>query len=352
MNQKHITQRIIGTHEDQKVVEYTLTNKNGMIVKVINYGATITSIVIPDGSGGTKNIVCGFDELEGYFGEDYLDNAPYFGCTVGRYASRIKDGRFTIDDVNYNLAINNGTNHLHGGLAGFDKKVWNAKTVENAGVIMNLVSPDMDEGYPGKVDLKINFSLIDNNEIIISYDAMTDKSTPLSLTNHSYFNLSGFTETIENHIGQIDSNTILAPDSSNVPVGEIEDVSGKIDDLRIGKRLGDCFQEMATGFEHYYVFDKPIHELAKVASFTDQSSGTKLEISTTEPGALFYTGYFTSDKLRRESGDQYGRYRGLCFETSRYPNGPNLLESPHSITKPNERYTSTTIFKISQEESV
>lgn len=350
-----ITQKHIGTHKDQDVIEFTLSNNNGVIVKLINYGATISSIIIPDGEGGNKNIVCGFDKLSGYFGEDYLANAPYFGCTIGRYASRIKDGKFTLNDTSYELAVNNGSNHLHGGIFGFDKKVWDAKLIssdEQSGVQMMLVSPDMDEGYPGTVEIKVNFSLCDNNEITISYEAQTDKATPLSLTNHSYFNLSGFKETIENHIGLIDSMITLVPDSSNVPVGDIEDVSGKIDDLREGKRLGDCFNEMETGFEHFYVFNKPVDELASVASFTDAGSGTKLEISTTEPGVIFYTGYFTSDKLRRESGEQYGRFRGLCFETSRFPNGPNLPDSPNSITQPNETYTSTTIFKISQRESV
>lgn len=348
MTQQNITQQIIGSYKDQDITEFTLNNEKGLSVKIINYGATITSIILPDDDGNTKNIVCGFDRLAGYFGEDYLNNAPYFGCTVGRFASRIKDGKFSIDGVDYDLAINNGTNHLHGGIVGFDKKVWQAKIIEDNAVQMELTSADMDEGYPGTVNIKVNFSLNENNEITISYEGKTDKTTPLSLTNHSYFNLSGFKETIENHIGQINSKMILAPDPSNVPIGETEDVSGKIDDLRDGTRLGDCFKEMETGFEHYYVFDKPNHELAKVATFTDQGSGTKLEISTTEPGALFYTGYFTSDELRRENGDQYGRYRGLCFETSRYPNGPNLPDSPNSVTKPNETYKSTTVFKLSQ----
>lgn len=339
----------IGLHNGQDIHQYTLQNSRGMEVKIIEYGATITAIHLPQAGGGKKNIVCGFDTLAGYFGAAYLQNAPYFGCTVGRYASRIKDGQFSIDGKAYTLAINNGSNHLHGGIEGFDKKVWQGEILagEEAKLQMSLASNHLEEGYPGNVRIKVSFSLNDENELCIEYEGHTDQTTPLSLTNHTYFNLSGFKGTIENHHAKIHSTTILAPDATNVPVGEIATVQGTTADLQAGRLLGDCFQEMETGFEHYYLFDKPIDQLAKVAEFRDTQSGTQLEIRTTEPGALFYTGYFTSDELKRENGDQYGRYRGLCFETSRYPNGPNLADSPKSVTHPGEVYRSQTIFKIS-----
>lgn len=338
-----------GLHNGQEIHQYTLQNSKGMEVKIIEYGATITSIKIPDAASGMKNIVCGFDNFSGYFGEAYLENAPYFGCTVGRYASRIKNGRFSIDGQEYSLAINNGSNHLHGGMEGFDKKVWKGEVIAggNASLQMNLESGHLEEGYPGNVSLKVIFSLNDENELSITYEAHTDQTTPLSLTNHTYFNLSGFKATIENHHAKINSATILAPDETNVPVGVIEEVKETAADLQEGRLLGACFQEMETGFEHYYLFNKPLDSLAKVAEFSDTKSGTKLEIMTTEPGALFYTGYFTSYELKRENSDQYGRYRGLCFETSRYPNGPNLPVSPKSVTQPDEVYQSQTIFKIS-----
>lgn len=340
---------VIGLHQGKEIHQYTLQNSKGMEVKVIEYGATITSICLPIATGGMKNIVCGFDTLSGYFGEAYLQNAPYFGCTVGRYASRIKDGRFSVDGQDYTLAVNNGSNHLHGGIEGFDKKTWKGEVLgdDQTSLQMSLESRHLEEGYPGNVSLKVTFSLNDENELSIKYEARTDQTTPLSLTNHTYFNLSGFKDTIKNHHAKIDSATILAPDATNVPVGEIEAVRGTAADLQESRLLGDCFQEMETGFEHYYLFDKPLGSLAKVAEFSDTKSDTKLEILTTEAGALFYTGYFTSDELKRENGDQYGRYRGLCFETSRFPNGPNLPASPKSLTQANEIYQSQTIFKFS-----
>jgi len=274
---------------------------------------------------------------------------------IGRYTSQIRDGKFTLDDVSFELTKNNRNHHLHGGVIGFDKQVWRAELKDsngNSSVQMTLNSPHMAEGYPGNVEVTVDFALNNVNEISISYCATTDQSTPLSLTNHTYFNLSGFTDTIGNHIAQIDSKNSLLFDQSNIPNGEIEDVSGKVMDLRQGRLLGDCLKLLESGFDHYYIFDKAENTLKKVASFVDIISGTKLDVSTTEPGAIFYTGYYTSDELQRESGAQYGRFRGLCFETCRYPNGPNIPNSPNSITHPHEEYQSTTIFKISDSPTV
>jgi len=340
------TNNEFGIYQDQKIALYTLENAKGMKLQITNYGATITSISVLDQNGNRQELACGFDTFEGYFGEDYKANAPYFGCTVGRFASRIKDGKFSIDGQEYTLAVNNGSNHLHGGLVGFDKKIWQAEPNDDGSLAMSLTSPDMEEGFPGTVQVKVTFSLTEENELIIQYEATTDKTTPLSLTNHTYFNLSGFEQTIENHISQIDAAEFLQPDATNVPVGEVAKVEGTAADLRTGKRLGDCFAEMETGFEHYYTFDKTPNELTKVATFKDPASGRSLEIKTTEPGALFYTGYFTSDQLQRENGDQYGRYRAFCFETSRYPNGPNLAEQGGAVTQAGDIYQSKTIFKI------
>ena len=341
----------LGNYQGHQISQYTLSNTAGLKVNIMNYGATITSIITPTQDGQTKNIACGFDSLEGYFSKDYLQNAPYFGCTVGRYASRIKDGKFTIDGQDYNLAVNNGPNHLHGGLVGFDKKVWTAEILddgESHTLKMSLLSEDMEEGYPGNVTVEVTFTLSEENELSIHYDATTDKTTPLSLTNHTYFNLSGFSNTIEQHRVKITSTTILEPDHTNVPVGKVTSVLSTAADLSTGRALGECFAQMETGFEHYYTFDKPDGELALVAEIADPQSGLQLEILTTEPGGLFYTGFFTSDKLQRENGEQYGKYRGFCFETSRYPNGPNIPNSPRSLTNPGERFRSKTVFKFIQ----
>lgn len=352
MSSNNITQSPFGTYGIVEITKYVLSNSRGMKVSIINYGATITSITIPDANGNIKEIACGFDSMEGYQSEAYKANAPYFGCTVGRYASRIKDGKFSIDGKDYTTAVNNGSNHLHGGIVGFDKLVWNAELDEqNNAVSMSLTSPHMDEGYPGNVMVKVTFTLNEENALSIKYNASADATTPLSLTNHTYFNLSGFAETIHNHKVQINATKILEPDETNVPIGNISSVAGAIDDLSGGKLLSTCFAEMETGFEHYYLFDHPLGTLTKVARIDDTAGSLVLDISSTEPGVLFYTGYFTSDELKRENGDQYGRYRGFCFETSRYPNGPNIPESPGSITSPESPYKSETIFTFSTKAS-
>ena len=341
-----------GSFEGHEVHLYTLTNTMGMTVKVMNYGATITSVSIAEADGKRKQIACGFDSFEEYHSGDYKSNAPYFGCTVGRYASRIKDGKFTIDGIDYNLACNDGPNHLHGGIKAFDKRMWDAKIAEANGLkvlIMSIHSPHMEEGYPGNIDVMVSFSLTDDNELHINYSATTDMATPLSLTNHTYFNLSGFKNTIADHVAVIYSDRYLKPDETNVPVGEEVHVSGDITDLRQGRLLKDCFHELKTGFEHFYLLDNQKGTVQLAASFKDPASNLHLEILSTEPGALFYTGYFTADALQRNDKEKYGRFKGLCFETGRYPNGPNIPGSPRSITTPNSPYTSTTVYKITNE---
>ncbi|TRX59976.1 galactose mutarotase [Fulvivirga sp. M361] len=343
-----IKKRHFGTYQDQNIDQYILTNNQGMRVKIITYGATITSMTIP-GERGDLDLVCGFDTLEGYFSAAYSKNAPYFGCTVGRYASRIKDGKFSLNGIDYTLAVNDGSNHLHGGVKGFDKKVWRAEVMqdrEEPRVVMFLSSPHLEEGYPGNVEVEVSFGLNHKNELSIRYSAVTDQATPLSLTNHTYFNLSGFKHTIENHKAIIFSDKHLAPDQTNVPVGAVENLSGSPADLSGGKLLKSAFEGLETGFEHYFLFDKKWGERTKAAMFTDTDTGRTLEIETTEPGMLFYSGYFTSDELRRESGPQYGKYRGFCCETHRYPNGPNIKNAPGSITGPGEKYTSETIYRL------
>lgn len=345
-----ISTRSFGSYSGQNIEQYILENTAGMIVKIATYGAMITSISLPDPDRGRIELVCGFDSLDAYFSPAYLKNAPYFGCTVGRYSSRIKDGTFHLNEQTYKLAVNDGSNHLHGGIKGFDKKVWEAERIEKAGEVgvkMSLRSPHMEEGYPGNLNVSVTFILNEDNELTISYEGETDQATPLSLTNHTYFNLSGFKQTIENHRATILADTYLIPDETNVPIGAVGQVSESPADLRSGKLLGEAFKELPTGFEHYFVFKKQEKALPKVAEFQDTNSGRRLEVFSTEPGMLFYTGYFTSDELQRENGDQYGRYRGFCCETHRYPNGPNIPNSPDSLSSPEKPFASTTRFKMS-----
>ncbi|WP_299314975.1 aldose epimerase family protein [uncultured Aquimarina sp.] len=338
-----------GTVENNIVSLYQLSNKNGIVVKISNYGATITSILTPDNKGNSREITCGFERVDRYFSEEYKNNAPYFGGTVGRCASRIHEGKFTIDDKTYNLVGNDRGNHLHGGTQGFDRRIWNVQKCneeqDQVTLIMSLHSLDMEEGYPGNVIVVTSFTLTNNNELIISYEADTDKATPISLTNHSYFNLSGFRETVHDHKVNIYSDAFLEGDEKGVPQGGVVKVEGRPEDFRKGKLLKEALDHMETGFDHYFLFSKDF-KLKKVASFEHSESGRCMDVSTTEPGMLFYSGYFTSDLLKRENGDQYGRYKAFCCETHRYPNGVNLDGAPKAITHPGEPYTSKTIFKF------
>lgn len=339
-----------GAHQGEAVNVYLLENEQGLRVKIMNYGATITSISVPDPQGGRIELACGFDRFEDYFSADYLQNAPYFGCTVGRYSSRIKDGEFTIQGKTYQVACNDGSNHLHGGVKGFDKRIWKAEWSDDSdgiGICMRLSSPSLEEGYPGNVEVEVLFSLDNNNTLTIAYKGITDQETPLSLTNHTYFNLSGFQENILQHQAQVRAGRHLKPDETNVPVGEIEALDGLAADLRTSIPLQQAIAQMETGFEHYFLFDKPLGELAEVAAFEDPHSGRKLVISTTEPGMLFYTGYFTSNELKRSKTERYGRFKGFCCETHRYPNGPNIPGSPGSLLSPGETYQSTTAYHFS-----
>ncbi len=346
-----ITREPFGELDGQAVDLFTLENDNGVTMKVSTYGGTVTSLVVPDKHGDRSDIVCGFDTLEGYFADEYKANSPYFGCLVGRYAARIKDGKFTVDGREHQVATNDGPNHLHGGVRGFDKRVWSVvRTAEadgEVGLTLSLTSVDGDESFPGTVKVEVDYRLTDENEICIRYRAETDKATPLSLTNHTYFNLNGFQDKILDHVLQLSSDRYLVPDETNVPVGEEAGVAGTAADFNKPKRIGDAFDDLPLGFEHYYAFDKPVGSLAKVAEVADPHSGRKLEVHTSEPGALFYTGRYTSDALMRESGARFGQFRAFCLETSKYPNGPNIEAAPNSVLNPREKYDETTVYKLS-----
>lgn len=337
-----------GEHKGKQVQLYTLENDNGINVKISNYGATITSIVVPQKAGKPQEIVCGFDTFENYFSDVYKANAPYFGGTVGRYCSQIKDSKFNLNGQEYQLAKIVGENNLHGGKEGFDKKIWkvNPVSANESKIEMALRSNSMEEGFPGNVDVTVTFTLTNDNELRIEYHATTDADTPFTMTNHTYFNLSGFAENVENHMVKIKADKKQVWDNTGAATGDTISVDGKADDLRDEKVIGEVHQAMGDGFEHYYLFEDKGFELGKVAKISEPQSGRSLEISTTEPGMLFYTGKYTSDELKRESGLQYGKYLGFCCETHRYANGPNIPDSPKSILKKGEAYNSTTIFKF------
>lgn len=338
-----------GTLVGETIKAYTLKNSNGIEVTITNYGATVTTIKVPDSKGNIENIACGFDTLDGYFAKDYVENAPYFGGTVGRYCSQIKDAKFSLNGKEYQLADNCGPNNLHGGTVGFDKKIWSVETFDKgnvSGVKMSLKSKDLEEGFPGNVDIAVTFTLTNNNELNIDYIATPDADTPLSLTNHTYFNLNAFKSNVECHLAQVNANKKLHCDDTGAATGEIVNVEGAADDMREPKKIGDAHKEMGDGFENFYILDNEAGEFIESAKITCPDSGRSLTVSTTEPCMLLYTGKYTSDALKRENGEQYGKYRGFCCETHRYPNGPNIENSPKSITKAGETFKSTTQFKF------
>ncbi len=342
------TAQSFGTFDGEEIKLYTLENGNGMVIKISNYGATITSVIIPQKNGDAQEVVCGFDTFDGYFSESYTNNAPYFGGTVGRYCSQIKDAQFELNGQKYNLAKIVGDNNLHGGKIGFDKKIWKVDLLNSDQSLlrMSLHSTALEEGFPGNVKVTVTFSLTNENALAIEYQATTDADTPFTITNHSYFNLSGFENNVEGHLVQIASDKKQLWDETGAATGTNLSVAGEVDDLRTAKSIGAVHEAMNDGFEHYYLFEQKGFDLEKVAEITEPISGRSVEVLTTEPGMLFYTGKYTSDELQRESGLKYGKYRGFCCETHRYPNGPNIANAPKSILKKEEIYTSTTIFKF------
>ncbi len=267
----------------------------------MDYGATITSITIKDKSDQPVSIACGFDAFDDYFSPEYKANAPYFGCTVGRYSSQIKNAQFQLNGTTYQLASNCGGNNLHGGDVGFDKKIWKTTPFQNkeeVGLKLELLSSDGDEGFPGDVKVWLQLSLNNHNEIKLAYKAICTKDTPLSLTNHTYFNLSGFERTVEDFIVQVLSNNRLEGDDTGACTGNILDVTGTSEELREGRLVKDVHDFLGDGFENFYIFDNEEASLNRVAQITDTSTQRSLEVFTTEPCMLFYTGKYTSDELK------------------------------------------------------
>jgi aldose 1-epimerase len=340
-----ISKAPFGQFEGSDVDLFTLENDHGMVVKITNYGGIVTSIVVPDKDGHFADVACGFDSLDGYFSDDYKANSPYFGCLVGRYAARVKDGKFTVDGQEYSVDTNDGPNHLHGGINAIDKRIWEAEE-QASGLKLTITSPDGDNGYPGNLDVTVVYTITNDNELVIEYSAVTDKATPLSLTNHTYFNLSGFKDKVLGHQASITSDKFLLPDATNVPVGDEKLVAGTVWDFNQARPIGDPFVEEPKGFEHYYVFSKALGTFGRVAAFADGGSGRTLEISSSEPGMLFYTGFYTSDDLKRSDDVRFGQFKGFCCETSKYPNGPNIAGAPNSVLEAGATYSEKTVFKF------
>jgi aldose 1-epimerase len=352
-----------GTLPDGRAVDqYVLTNKNGMAVKAITYGGIITSIRVPDTSGTFENVVLGFDELARYLSDEYRAASPYFGAIIGRYANRIEDGRFTLDGQAYKLATNNGPNHLHGGDEGFSRRLWKAEPFENdsaRGVVFTYTSPDGEEGYPGRLDTEVTYTLTDDNELVFGYRATTTEATPVNLTQHSYFNLSGQSEgTILDHRLTINADAFTFVNENLVPTGELQPVEGTPFDFTmatpIGARINQVNQQLqyAGGYDHNFVLnreDAGAGSLVRAARVYDPESGRHLTVRTTEPGLQFYSGNFLDGRLEGPNGP-YEHRSGLALETQHFPNSPNEENFPSTILRPGETYRSRTVYEFSTRE--
>lgn len=340
-----------GAIDGQDVHLFSLVNSNGVTVKISNYGGTITSILVPNASGNVEEISCGFNSLEGYFSELYKENNPYFGGIVGRYCSLIENATFNLNGNIYNVSKNAEPHNLHGGTQGFNVKVWDAvldaSNPSAASLILSRKSPHMEEGFPGEVDVKVTYTLDDSNALTINYQATSSEDTPLTLTNHAYFNLSGFKEDIQEHFISVAASNKMEMDESCIVNGTQIALEGSIEDLRKGQHIKTVHDAINDGFEHYYVFDKQLTKSPqKVVEIKSELGQRAMEVHTTEPGMLFYTGKYTSNNLKREDGLQYGKFRGLCFETQRFPNGPNIKGYEDAILRKGKTFKSTTIFKF------
>jgi aldose 1-epimerase len=342
---KGITRSSFGTAGGKEVFLYTLINSKGTEVKITNFGGIVTSWISADKNGNKSSIVLGYDSLSGY-----LATHPYFGAIVGRYGNRIAKGKFSIDSIEYTLAINNGPNHLHGGVVGFDKAVWEP-TVENDSVpslLLSYLSKDGEEGYPGNLNVDVHYTLTDDDELKIEYSATTDKKTVVNLTNHSYFNLTGdVTNTILDHELQIDADHFTAVDSTLIPTGEITPVIGTPFDFTQPTKVGLRIDSVKGGYDHNYVFNKIDASLTKVASVSEQKSGRVLEVFTTEPGVQFYTGNFLDGTLKTSDGKAIQQHAALCLETQHFPDSPNEPKFPTTLLSPGQKFHSITVYKLS-----
>ena len=340
-----------GTMGDGTVVDlYTLTNSHGMEARIINYGATLISLEVPDRNGQPGDVVLGYDDLAGY-----LNSTTFFGATIGRYANRIAKGLFTLDGVAYHLPINDGPNSLHGGAKGFDKVLWSAKRADGPdgqAVQLSYLSRDGEEGYPGNLSVTVTYTLTGSNELRIDYSATTDRKTVLNLTNHSYFNLAG-TGDILAHEVMINADTFTPIDATLIPTGVLQPVEGTPLDFRtptaVGARINEPDPQLkfAGGYDHNWVLNKPRGQMGLAARATDPSTGRTVEVRTTEPGVQFYTGNFLDGTVIGKGGRAVEKRSGLTFETQHYPDSPNHPDFPSTVLSPGETFQSTTVYAFS-----
>lgn len=334
--------------DGEEVIAIELTNTKGTYVKIFNYGAIINKFMIKNAKGDMQDIVLGFDHFEQYLEPEYLKNYPYFGAVIGRYANRIKNGKFSIDGKTYELAKNAGTSTLHGGTVGFDKKVWDIVEINEANqssVTLEYESEDGEENFPGNLVIALTFELTENDELILTYEAETDKATAINLTHHGYFNLSPNGENVENHQMQIFGSNYLAQDDQYAVTGELIAVAGTPLDFTKMKAIGKDWNP-DVGYDQSIVLDKIYGDLSLASKTTEAESGLSLTVYTTEPVAHLYTAKYV-DVKNGKGGKDYSAFDAFCVETQHHPNAINIPEFPSTILKPDDLYSQTTIYKVS-----
>lgn len=343
VNKSSITQTNFGTLTDKPVSLFTFNNSKGNQVKITNYGGIVTSWTSPDLMGNIASVVVGFDSLS-----TYLKNPPYFGALIGRYGNRIANGKFTIDGKQYQLAINNAPNSLHGGIKGFDKVIWEPTILNDSCLQLTYLSKDGEEGYPGNLNVKVIYTYTNEDELMIEYFASTDKTTPINLTNHSYFNLTGNVDnTILDHQLQIDANAYTPVDATLIPTGELKSVLNTPFDFLRARKIGERIEKVEGGYDHNWVLSKKSNNLTTVANLYDPTSGRNLQVSTTEIGLQFYTGNFLDGQFSNYDGKKLLVHTALCLETQHFPNSPNQPNFPSTLLKPGQKYHSITKYKLS-----
>ena len=340
------------TKDGQPVNLYTLSNANVMVVRISSYGAIVQSLTAADRNGTYEDVVLGYDDVAGYIKE-----TPYFGAIVGRYGNRIAKGKFSIDGQEYTLATNNGLNHLHGGVQGFDKVVWTAVPSVGKGTAvlkLHYSSKDGEEGYPGNLEVDVVYTLNNKDELLIEYVATTDKPTPINLTNHSYFNLTADpTQTILDHELWLNADRYVPIDEGSIPLGSLDPVKDTPFDFfaaeKIGSRIGDTNQQLKNGigYDHCMVFSESDGSMKLQASLYESKSGRFMEVLTEEPSVQFYSGNFLDGSLTGKGGVVYNHRVGLCLETEHYPDSPNQRDFPTTILRPGETYETKTMYRFS-----
>ena len=347
-----VTRAPFGQTPDGEAVEsFTLTNAHGIELRAISYGGIIVSLRVPDRDGRRDDVVLGHDDLAGY-----LAKPSFFGALVGRYGNRIAGGRFTLDGRTYTLATNNGPNHLHGGVRGFDKRVWKAQPFERpgtAGLVLTRTSPDGEEGYPGNLAVRVTYTLTDRDEVGFDYFATTDKPTVVNLTQHSYFNLAGDGKRdVLGHELMIDADRFTPVDKTLIPTGVLAAVAGTPFDFRkpaaIGARIGADDEQIRNGggYDHNFVLNGRGEGRAPVIRVFEPTTGRTMDIATTEPGVQFYSGNFLDGSVTGKAGHVYGKRYGFCLETQHFPDSPNHPGFPSTVLRPGKEYRSKTVLKF------